>query len=218
MLLVIAFLREITLFPLIFNSFLTMHKIVVISMRTAYNKCNKEAITMKFYITYGTYGYLRQIQLNNKSHQLLIFSGDDQSVMIDETENETVFQQPKSYRVLTRLGTLSADNFHALISIPTTEDHKYQLENKLENYVPSLDSSEGFNSFRLLKPIHSNIYKVFFGFTSRQAYEDFKKSSAFREHFSKEGVRPLAGSSSAHASYLEQYFYPISEEDTTKES
>lgn len=174
---------------------------------------NKEENTMKFYITYGTYGYLNQIQLNNENHDLFIFSGNDQSVMIEETDDETIFQQPKKFRVLTRFGSISSDDFHALISIPTTEDHKYQLEKKLESYLPHLDEYDGYNTYRLLKPLQSNIYKVFLGFSSRKAYEDYKKSSAFREHFSKEAVRPLAGSSSAHASYLEQFFYPISEEE-----
>ncbi|ARJ50094.1 signal transduction protein TRAP [Staphylococcus lutrae] len=168
---------------------------------------------MKFYITYGTYGYLHQIQLNHPTRDLFIFSGNEQSVMIEETDSETIFQQPKTFRVLTRLGSINSEDFHALISIPTTEDHKYQLEKKLESYFPRLEETDGFNSYRLLKPVQSNIYKVFFGFSSRKAYEDFKKSSSFREHFSKEAVRSLAGASSAHASYLEQYFYPISEDE-----
>lgn len=64
---------------------------------------NKEENTMKFYITYGTYGYLNQIQLNNENHDLFIFSGNDQSVMIEETDDETIFQQPKK---ISRLNSL----------------------------------------------------------------------------------------------------------------
>lgn len=116
------------------------------------------------------------------------------------------FQQPKKFRVLTRFGSISSDDFHALISIPTTEDHKYQLEKKLESYLPHLDEYDGFNTYRLLKPLQSNIYKVFLDFHHVKPMKITKKSSVFREHFSKEAVRPLAGSSSAHASYLEQFF------------
>lgn len=187
---------------------------MVFYRKKKYNKFNiKEGNTMKLYITYGTYGYIHQIQLNNKDRNLLIFSSDDRSVLIDETEKESVFQQPNAFRSLSRVGDISENDFQAVISIPTSEDHKYQLEKKLGAYYPTLSDFEGYKSFRLLKPLKENVYKVMFGFESRTAYEDFKKSSVFRENFSKEAVRSLAGVTSAHSSYLERYFYPISEED-----
>ncbi|UEX90868.1 antibiotic biosynthesis monooxygenase family protein [Staphylococcus ratti] len=168
---------------------------------------------MKLYITYGTYGYIHQIQLNNKDRNLLIFASEDRSVLMEETEKESVFQQPRAFRSLSRVGEISEDDFQAVISIPTSEDHKYQLEKRLNSYYPNLADFEGYKSFRLLKPLKDNVYKVMFGFESRTAYEDFKKSSVFRNHFSKDAVHSLAGVTSTHSSYLERYFYPISEED-----
>ncbi|MGV3244287.1 antibiotic biosynthesis monooxygenase family protein [Staphylococcus sp. 11261D007BR] len=168
---------------------------------------------MKFYTTYGTYNYLSQIQANNSDRNLLIYSGNGESILIEETEKETVFQQPNTFRVLSRSGELSEQDFIAIISIPTSDDHQYQLEKKLNSYLPILSDFNGYHSFRLLKPLKSNVYKILFGFESRQLYEDFKKSSTFREHFSKESVRPLAGSSAIHSSYIERYFYPITEDD-----
>lgn len=168
---------------------------------------------MKLYITYGTYGYIHQIQLNNKDRNLMVFSSEDRSVLIEETDKESVFQQPKSFSFLTRVGDISEEDFQVVISIPTSEDHKYQLEKKLDSYYPNLSEYEGYKSFRLLKPVKDNVYKVMFGFESRAAFEDFKKSSVFRENFSKEAVRALAGVSSTHSSYLERYFYPITEEE-----
>ncbi|AVP37376.1 signal transduction protein TRAP [Staphylococcus felis] len=172
---------------------------------------------MKLYTTYGTYNYLHQIQLNHTDRNLLIFSGDDQSILMEETTKETIFQQPNHYRVLSRSGELSSNDFLATISIPTTDDHKYQLEKKLESYLPILSDFKGYHSFRLLKSMKSNVYKIAFGFDSRLSYEEFKKSSSFRNHFSKEAVRSLAGASSVHASYLEKYFYSIVEEDSVNQ-
>ncbi|QLK86333.1 antibiotic biosynthesis monooxygenase family protein [Staphylococcus sp. 17KM0847] len=167
---------------------------------------------MNFYITYGTFDFLRQIQQQHQDRHMLIFSGDDQSIIIDETNQETRFQQPNSYRVLTSVGTIDEAHFQILITIPTTEDHQYQLEKQLENYVPKVDQFEGFCSYRLLKPKNHNIYKVLLGFTSRPHYEDYKKSSAFRKYLSYEATKPLAGASNVHANYLEKYFYPVTDE------
>ncbi|MBI5975796.1 antibiotic biosynthesis monooxygenase family protein [Staphylococcus canis] len=172
---------------------------------------------MKLYSTYGTYNYLQQIQSNNKDRHLMIFSGDGESLLIEETTQESVFQQPNRFRVMSRSGELSEEDFIAIVTIPTTEDHKYQLEKKLDNYFPNLSDFKGYHSYRLLKSMKSNIYKIIFGFDSRLNYEDFKKSSSFREHFSKGAVSALAGASSVHSSYLEKYYYPITEEDTNNQ-
>lgn len=49
---------------------------------------------MKVYASYGTFGYLNQIRLNNPDHNLLQFSASDSSVIIEETEDKSVLKQP----------------------------------------------------------------------------------------------------------------------------
>lgn len=170
---------------------------------------------MNFYITYGTLGFSKQIQEKHSDRDLHIFSGEGQSVILEESQSDTIFQQPNEYRALTRVGTIQDSDFQALITIPTTEDHKYQLEKQLENYVPALNDYEGFHSYRLLKSASQNVYRVLLGFDSRNNYEDYKKSSAFRENLSLEATKPLAGASTVHTSYLEKYFYPVDETAVT---
>ena len=38
---------------------------------------------MKIYTTYGTYGFLNQIRINNEDRQLFVFSTADNSVIIE---------------------------------------------------------------------------------------------------------------------------------------
>ncbi|MCS4487165.1 antibiotic biosynthesis monooxygenase [Staphylococcus americanisciuri] len=172
---------------------------------------------MNFYITYGTLGFLKQIQDAHQERDLHIFSGDNQSIIFEETRSNTVFQQPNQYRALTRIGTIQDTDFQVLITIPTTEDHKYQLENQLENFIPTLNENDGLHSYRLLKSTRQNVYKVLLGFDSRNSYDNYKKSSAFRENLSQEATKALAGASAVHSSYLEKYFYPIDETIDTEE-
>ena len=41
---------------------------------------------MNLYTSYGTYGFLNQIKLNNPDHQLFQFSASDTSVILEETD------------------------------------------------------------------------------------------------------------------------------------
>ena len=44
---------------------------------------------MNLYTSYGTYGFLNQIKLNNPDHDLFQFSASDTSVILEETEDKS---------------------------------------------------------------------------------------------------------------------------------
>lgn len=85
----------------------------------------------KLYTSYGTYGFLNQIKINNPSHHLFQFSTTDSSVIFEETEENTVLKSPSIYEVIKEIGAFNEDHFYCAIFIPSTEDHVYQLEKKL---------------------------------------------------------------------------------------
>ena len=68
---------------------------------------------MKLYASYGTFGYLNQIRINNPDHDLLQFSTSDSSVIIEETDDTTVLKEPIVYDVIESEGELNKDNFYA---------------------------------------------------------------------------------------------------------
>ena len=143
---------------------------------------------MKLYATYGTYGYLNQIRVKHPEHPLLQFSAPDSSVIFEETDDKTVLKQPIVYDVVNATGELDEDQFFSVLFIPTSEDHAYQLENKLKNISPDFSQ-----------------------FASRRDYEDFKQSATFQENFAKSALSQFFGSSGQHSSYFERYLFPIEE-------
>ncbi|EVJ12724.1 MAG: signal transduction protein TRAP [Staphylococcus aureus] len=165
----------------------------------------------KLYTSYGTYGFLHQIKINNPTHQLFQFSASDTSVIFEETDGETVLKSPSIYEVIKEIGEFSEHHFYCAIFIPSTEDHAYQLENKLISVDDNFRNFGGFKSYRLLRPAKGTTYKIYFGFADRHAYEDFKQSDAFNDHFSKDALSHYFGSSGQHSSYFERYLYPIKE-------
>lgn len=166
----------------------------------------------KLYTSYGTYGFLHQIKINNPTHQLFQFSASDTSVIFEETDGETVLKSPSIYEVIKEIGEFSEHHFYCAIFIPSTEDHAYQLEKKLISVDDNFRNFGGFKSYRLLRPANKGTtYKIYFGFADRHAYEDFKQSDAFNDHFSKDALSHYFGSSGQHSSYYERYLYPIKE-------
>ncbi|HHC6288897.1 TPA: signal transduction protein TRAP [Staphylococcus aureus] len=165
----------------------------------------------KLYTSYGTYGFLHQIKINNPTHQLFQFSASDTSVIFEETDGETVLKSPSIYEVNKEIGEFSEHHFYCAIFIPSTEDHAYQLEKKLISVDDNFRNFGGFKSYRLLRPAKGTTYKIYFGFADRHAYEDFKQSDAFNDHFSKDALSHYFGSSGQHSSYFERYLYPIKE-------
>ncbi len=165
----------------------------------------------KLYTSYGTYGFLHQIKINNPTHQLFQFSASDTSVIFEETDGETVLKSPSIYEVIEEIGEFSEHHFYCAIFIPSTEDHAYQLEKKLISVDDNFRNFGGFKSYRLLRPAKGTTYKIYFGFADRHAYEDFKQSDAFNDHFSKDALSHYFGSSGQHSSYFERYLYPIKE-------
>ncbi|CUF99525.1 TPA: signal transduction protein TRAP [Staphylococcus aureus] len=165
----------------------------------------------KLYTSYGTYGFLHQIKINNPTHQLFQFSASDTSVIFEETDGETVLKSPSIYEVIKEIGEFSEHHFYCAIFIPSTEDHAYQLEKKLISVDDNFRNFGGFKSYRLLRPAKGTTYKIYFGFADRHAYKDFKQSDAFNDHFSKDALSHYFGSSGQHSSYFERYLYPIKE-------
>ncbi|QSU45973.1 signal transduction protein TRAP [Staphylococcus aureus] len=165
----------------------------------------------KLYTSYGTYGFLHQIKINNPTHQLFQFSASDTSVIFEETDGETVLKSPSIYEVIKEIGEFSEHHFYCAIFIPSTEDHAYQLEKKLISVDDNFRNFGGFKSYRLLRPAKGTTYKIYFGFADRHACEDFKQSDAFNDHFSKDALSHYFGSSGQHSSYFERYLYPIKE-------
>lgn len=178
-----------------------------------FNTIYKGVSPMKLYASYGTYAFLKQKKDKNPDHSLYLFSTADNSVIIEETEDRTVLKEPIAYEEIKSDGAIDERHFHAVIFIPTTEDHAYQLEKKLESLTANYSQFAGYRCYRFLKPTKQLTYKIYFGFNSRNDYETFKNSSVFKENFSREALSQFFGSSTQYASYFERYLYPITDED-----
>ena len=105
---------------------------------------------MKIYTTYGTYDYLNQIRLNHPENHLFIYSTNDSSVIIEESEDKSILKHPTTYEVVNEINELNHQHFYSAIFIPSSEDHVNQLEKRLSNLNLDFSQFAGFKSYRFL--------------------------------------------------------------------
>lgn len=60
---------------------------------------------MKVYITYGTADFLKNIVQKHSSENMLLMQGQENAILIHETNGETVFQAPILMKSLTKSET-----------------------------------------------------------------------------------------------------------------
>ncbi|UTI84725.1 hypothetical protein NIT60_10800 [Mammaliicoccus sciuri] len=68
---------------------------------------------MKCYITTGTYHFLHNIMKKHPNEDIHHYTRQDTTVLIHETNGDTVFAQPREYRILESKGVFINHEFIA---------------------------------------------------------------------------------------------------------
>ena len=68
---------------------------------------------MNIYTTYGTYGYLNQIRTNNTDRNLFLFSTNDSSVIIEESDEKSILKHPTVYTTVNAINDLDQNTFYS---------------------------------------------------------------------------------------------------------
>ncbi|WP_414042543.1 hypothetical protein ACMGE9_09540 [Macrococcus sp. EM39E] len=141
---------------------------------------------MYTYITYGSSFFLDKIKKKNSQRNLLSFYNADSAYLYEETEEKTVFSAPQTFINVFSDGTLQEKTTLLLYFI--VKESRQEVFNTKPLPIEKLKQYEGYNAFRLLHPKQGETYVAVFQFDKKELLEDFKKSSFFRENFSKEAL------------------------------
>lgn len=162
---------------------------------------------MNFYITTGTYHFLQNIMKKHPNENIHHYTRQDTTVLIPETNGESVFAQPREYSVIESRGEFYDHEFIAASYIPVSEEMRHRFENHYTNIDSEFDRFEGFESFRLLRPKKGDTYMILLGYDSNESYEDFTKSAFFAEYFSREATRKFSGAEQYSTANYTKYWY-----------
>ena len=163
---------------------------------------------MNLYTTSGTPEFMEKIKEKHSGENMVLLHGAGNSLLLHETEGKTVFQTPKRYEVIGASGQLAKHGYYIVNNIPVTDEGRPIFEHRFQNRANMVDGQPGFLTFRLLRPVKDDTYRVVTAWESKDHYELWKGSQAFKgAHERKEQAPPAEKVQNifSAASYITEY-------------
>lgn len=148
----------------------------------------KEEGIMKLYVTYGTEEYLKQIQTRHNESNILLLTSEGQSILIHETDENSIFKEGKEFAVLDKKGEIEDGNFIIMNHVPVREEGRPVFENRFSNRPGLVEEMDGFQAIRVLRPLSDDTYIILTSWDNAQAYENWQESRQYAETHKKRGT------------------------------
>jgi hypothetical protein len=165
----------------------------------------------KFYITNGTFDFMKKFYYKNKEkHNLfLLLDGQKQDVtLFHESNQKTVFGNPRKYEVLQELGDFIQSGVIMIKHITVEKEDQAYFESRFESYVNQASLLRGLVSYRFLRPEKGIDYIVLTAWTKEIYAEMWEIPSEFFIPSSQ----VLHGDFFAVPTYTKKYWAPSDEE------
>lgn len=134
---------------------------------------------MNFYMTTGTFSFLKRIQDKRANLPLILLNNPKTAALIHETDQKTIFSSARKFEVLDGFGPLKQEGFYALHNIPVSIEDRPAFEFDLKNKLVSIKNESGIHAMRILSPIKSDTYVVLTNWKNEQAYAKWDTSALF---------------------------------------
>ncbi|WP_026582395.1 antibiotic biosynthesis monooxygenase family protein [Bacillus sp. J33] len=169
---------------------------------------------MKFYMTSGTYEYLKKIEEKHPNETMLTMQNPDTALLIHETSGATLFKEPRKYEVIDSSGTFDNAGFAVLNNIPVTDEGRPLFEHRFKNRAGLIENEPGFAAIRVLRPLESNTYIILTLWNDEKSYRDWQGSKAFEKaHVKQEAESGIDKQPHIFSSpsYAAKYYIPEDE-------
>ncbi|MFC7321157.1 antibiotic biosynthesis monooxygenase family protein [Halobacillus campisalis] len=144
---------------------------------------------MKVSMTNGTLNYLAKLEKENKKAALYFMQDQDKTVAYYEGEEEPVFAEGRDYEVVEAVGDVEESGFVVMNNIPVSDEGRPVFEDRFKKRAGSVESMEGFQAIRILRPVKGNTYVVFTQWRNEQCFEDWKNSQEFEKAHENSGPK-----------------------------
>ncbi|PLT27728.1 antibiotic biosynthesis monooxygenase family protein [Peribacillus deserti] len=144
---------------------------------------------MNVFITAGTADYLSSIKKKHSQEHMILMNGMENALLLHETEENTVFSQPRKYEVLDSAGALTDHGFVVMNNIPVTDEGRPIFEYRFKNRAGLIEKEPGFIAIRVLRPLNSDTYVILTVWETQQDFSNWQNSQSFsKAHAKKEGA------------------------------
>lgn len=144
-------------------------------------------------MTNGTLEIITKITNKHPDIKFYLMNSGTNVLAYYEDSKQNIFASGRGYEILISKGTIRNKGFVVMNNITVTEDGRTVFEDRFKQRSSSIESSPGFQAFRLLEPESGNKYIVFTQWASIEDYDNWKNSDAFKkQHQSAGGTKPPA--------------------------
>ncbi|OAS83968.1 MULTISPECIES: antibiotic biosynthesis monooxygenase family protein [Metabacillus] len=134
---------------------------------------------MKLYITYGTVDYLAKLAKAHIDKNLRLMANTDTGVLFHETEQKSIFKEPKTYDVLDSTGKLSNGKYAVLNNIPVSYEGRPLFEKRFSDRARLIEKEPGFSAIRVLRPSKGDTYIILTLWENEHYFTAWQKSKSF---------------------------------------
>ncbi|ASK60852.1 antibiotic biosynthesis monooxygenase [Virgibacillus phasianinus] len=136
---------------------------------------------MEAYMTNGTLEFIKKIIDDHPAIDFHLMSSGNGALAYYENEHENIFASGRAYDVLLNNGSIQNKGFVVMNNITVTEDGRTVFEDRFKRRSSAIESTPGFQAFRLLRPQSGNTYVVLTQWATIEDFDNWKNSDAFKE-------------------------------------
>ncbi len=166
-------------------------------------------------MTTGTYEFLKKMKLQHQNENMIIMQNADTSLLLHETEGNTLFNEPRRYEVIDASGSIQKQGYVIFNNIPVTDEGRPVFEYRFKNRARLIEEVAGFVALRVLRPLSNDTYIIMTLWEDEESFKGWQNSQQYNKGLEKrgsaEGIDQQKNIFSA-ASYVSEYMIP--EEET----
>jgi heme oxygenase (mycobilin-producing) len=132
-------------------------------------------------MTNGTVDFLSKLTDKYPAIHFHFMNGASNDLAYYEGTKQKVFTAGRDYEIIIQNGDIQDTGFVVMNNIPVLDEGKPIFEDNFKKRQQAVDKQEGFQAFRLLKPVSGNTYVVFTQWDSYESFEKWKNSKEFKE-------------------------------------
>ncbi|WP_404451682.1 antibiotic biosynthesis monooxygenase [Virgibacillus necropolis] len=160
---------------------------------------------MEAYMTNGTLEFIKKIIDDHPKIDFHLMNSGGNALAYYENNQKNIFESGRAYEVLLNDGAIQNKGFVVMNNITVTEDGRDAFEDRFKQRSSKLDSSPGFQAFRLLRPQTGNKYVVLTQWASIEDYDNWKNSDAFKKQHQHSGGETKPPAYFADKPYITSY-------------
>lgn len=135
---------------------------------------------MNFYVTSGTPDYMEKLIAKHVDKPLILLHGNDNSIVLHESEKKSIFAVPRNFEVLDSDGSFGQKGYFTIYNMPIMSDERPVFEKKALDVISSLKTNDAVVAYRFLRPIKADIYLLIIQWGGPASYEHWKLSDSYK--------------------------------------